>query len=39
MAYDTLVKEAKDLPEDMIEQIIELWGFWNHPKKSRQNAL
>lgn len=23
MAYDTLVKEAKDLREDMIEQVVE----------------
>lgn len=23
MAYDTLVKEAKDLPEDMIEQVVK----------------
>lgn len=27
MAYDTLVKEAKDLPEEMIEQIIEFMRF------------
>lgn len=27
MAYDTLVKEAKDLPEDMIEQVIEFMRF------------
>ena len=37
MAYDTLVREAKDLPEDMIEQVIdpELFTVQQHqPLKS-----
>lgn len=35
MAYDTLVKEAKDLPEDMIEQIIEFMRFLKSSKKEQ----
>ena len=36
MAYDTLVKEAKDLPEDMIEQVIEFMRFLKHSSKKEQ---
>lgn len=32
MAYDTLVREAKDLPEDMIEQVIVMLRFCGKPK-------
>ena len=35
MAYDTLVKEARDLPEDMIEQIIEFMRFLKSSKKEQ----
>ncbi|MDE7283092.1 MAG: DUF2281 domain-containing protein [Lachnospiraceae bacterium] len=35
MAYDTLVKEAKDLPEDMIEQIIEFMRFLKSSKNTQ----
>ena len=35
MAYDTLVKEAKDLPEDMIEQVIEFMRFLKSSKKEQ----
>lgn len=35
MAYDTLVKEAKDLPEDMIDQIIEFMRFLKSSKKEQ----
>ncbi len=33
MAYDTLVREAKDLPEDMIEQVIEFMRFLKYASK------
>lgn len=33
MAYDTLVKEAKDLPEDMIEQVIGFMRFLEYASK------
>ena len=36
MAYDTLVKEAKDLPEEMIEQIIEFMRFLKYTSKKEQ---
>ena len=36
MAYDTLVKEAKDLPEEMIEQIIEFMRFLKDKSKKEQ---
>lgn len=36
MAYDTLVKEAKDLPEDMIEQIIDFMRFLKQVSRKEQ---
>lgn len=36
MAYDTLVREAKDLPEDMIEQVIEFMRFLKDTSKKEQ---
>ena len=36
MAYDTLVKEAKDLSEDMIEQVIEFMRFLKYTSKKGQ---
>lgn len=36
MAYDTLVKKAKDLPEEMIEQIIEFMRFLKYTSKKEQ---
>lgn len=36
MAYDTLIKEAKDLPEDMIEQVIEFMRFLKYTSKKEQ---
>ena len=36
MAYDTLVREAKDLPEDMIEQVIEFMRFLKYTSKKEQ---
>lgn len=33
MAYDTLVREAKDLPEDMIEQVIDFMRFLKYASK------
>ena len=35
MAYDTLVREAKDLPEDMIEQVIDFMRFLKYASKKR----
>lgn len=35
MEYDTLIKEAKDLPEDMIEQIIDFMRFLKSSKKDQ----
>ena len=36
MAYDTLVREAKDLSEDMIEQAIEFIRFLKYTSKKEQ---
>ncbi|MDE7257729.1 MAG: DUF2281 domain-containing protein [Lachnospiraceae bacterium] len=36
MAYDTLVKEAKDLPEEMIEQVVEFMRFLKYTSKKEQ---
>lgn len=36
MAYDTLVREAKDLPEDMIEKVIEFMRFLKYASKKEQ---
>lgn len=36
MAYDTLVREAKDLPEDMIEQVIDFMRFLKYTSKKEQ---
>lgn len=36
MAYDTLVREAKDLSEDMIEQVIEFIRFLKYASKKEQ---
>lgn len=36
MAYDTLVTEAKDLPEDMIEQVVEFMRFLKYTSKKEQ---
>ena len=36
MAYDTLIREAKDLPEDMIEQVIEFMRFLKYASKKEQ---
>ncbi len=36
MAYDTLVREAKDLPEDMIEKVIEFMRFLKYAPKKEQ---
>lgn len=33
MAYDTLVREARDLPEDMIEQVIDFMRFLKYASK------
>ena len=33
MADDTLIKEAKDLPEDLINQVIEFMRFLKHTSK------
>ncbi len=40
MAYDTLVREAKDLPEEMIEQAIQYIRFlkYTSEKKRADNA-
>ncbi len=35
MEYDTLIKEAQDLPEDMIEQIIDFMRFLKSSKKDQ----
>ena len=34
MAYDTLVKEAKDLSEDMMEQVIEFMRFLKYTSRN-----
>ena len=36
MAYDTLVREAKDLPEDMMVQIINFMRFLKYASKKEQ---
>ena len=36
MAYDTLIREAKDLPEDMREQVIEFMRFLKYASKKEQ---
>lgn len=36
MAYDTLIREAKDLPEDMIEQVIEFMRFLKYVSKKEK---
>ena len=36
MAYDTLVREARDLPEDMIEQVIDFMRFLKYASKKEQ---
>ncbi|MCM1134952.1 MAG: DUF2281 domain-containing protein [Clostridium sp.] len=36
MAYDTLVNEAKDLPEDMLEQAIEFIRFLKYTSEKKQ---
>ena len=36
MAYDTLVREAKDLPEDMIEQVLDFMRFLKYASKKEQ---
>ena len=38
MAYDTLVRETKDLPEDMIEQVIEFRRFLKYASKQQQTG-
>lgn len=39
MAYDTLIKEAKDLPEDMIEQVIDFMRFLKYASNGEKNRL
>ncbi|MBD5450262.1 MAG: DUF2281 domain-containing protein [Lachnospiraceae bacterium] len=36
MAYDTLIREAKDLSEDMIEQAIEFIRFLKYASEKKQ---
>lgn len=36
VAYDTLMKEAKDLPEDMIDQVIEFMRFLKYTSEKEQ---
>ncbi len=36
MAYDTLVREAKELPEDMIEQVIDFMRFLKYTSRNAQ---
>ena len=36
MAYDTLIREARDLPEDMIEQVIDFMRFLKYTSKKEQ---
>lgn len=36
MAYDTLVREAKDLPEDMIEHVIAFMRFLKYTSANGQ---
>lgn len=36
MAYDTLVREAKELPEDMIEQVIDFMRFLKQASRKEQ---
>lgn len=39
IAYDTLIKEAKDLPEDMIEQVIDFMRFLKYASNGEKNRL
>lgn len=36
MAYDTLIREAEELPEDMIEQVIEFMRFLKYVSKKEE---
>ena len=36
MAYDTLIREAKDLSEDMMEQAIEFIRFLKYSSEKKQ---
>lgn len=36
MIYDTLVQEAKDLPEDMIEQVIDFMRYLKYASANEQ---
>lgn len=36
MAYDTLIREARDLPEDLIEQVIDFMRFLKYTSKKEQ---
>ncbi len=36
MSYDTLVREAKELPEDMIEQAVEFIRFLKYVSEKKQ---
>ncbi len=36
MEYDTLIREAKDLPEDMMEQAIEFIRFLKYMSEKKQ---
>lgn len=38
MAYNTLVREAKDLPEDMIEQAVEFIRFLKYASEKKQTG-
>ncbi len=39
LVYDTLVKEAKDLPEDLIEQVIEFMRFLKLSKEQTKHSI
>lgn len=36
MTYDTLIREAKDLPEEMIEQVVEFMRLLKHASSKEQ---
>ncbi len=38
MAYDTLIREAKDLSEDMIEQAIEFIRYLKYASEKKADA-
>lgn len=38
MAYDILIREAKDLPEDLIEQVIAFMRFLKYASKQEQTS-